>query len=90
MSGFDHCSAVKAKLAQFGEMTPEQLGGLVAFAKLVRFRARSNAALINLCNAMFPQARFRQVSRVNQYGKPYEVMEITYKGVIQIEGDDSE
>lgn len=38
----------------FPDMTINELRALIAFAKLVRFRARSNAALDSLLHRMFP------------------------------------
>ena len=82
MAGYDHRQRVKAKLeAAFGgELTAAQIEAMVAFAKLVRFRARNNAALPNLCGGVFPYARFRNVPR-QWLGKTYQALEVTLKGV---------
>lgn len=62
------------------EFTAEQLWALTKFAKRVRLRARNNGAYNNLCNRMFPYARFRQVPKVNSKGETYDGLSITVNG----------
>ena len=82
MSGYDHGQRVKNKLesAFGGELTAAQIDAVVGLAKLVRFRARNNAALPNLMGRVFPYARFRNVPRVWNH-KTYQALEVTLRGV---------
>jgi hypothetical protein len=68
------------------KLNSKQLWLLVKFAKYVRLRARNNAAFNNLCNQVFPYAKFTTVTkrRVNKItGK-----EESYPGLsIMVEGE---
>lgn len=88
MAGSDHRAAVRSKLEQVfgGELSAEQIEAVVAFAKLVRFRARNNAALPNLCGSVFPHARFRNVSKQGYRGI-YQALEINIRGVAYVEAE---
>ena len=90
MAGSDHRAAVRGKLeGAFGELNAEQIEALVAFAKLVRFRARNNAALPGLCSSVFPYARFRNVTKMGFRG-PYQALEINIRGEVHTEIEESE
>ncbi len=91
MAGSDHRAAVRNKLeAAFGgELSAEQIEAVVAFAKLVRFRARNNAALPNLCSSVFPHARFRNVPK-HGYRGTYQALEINIRGVAHVEAEAEE
>ncbi len=91
MAGSDHRAAVRSKLemAFGGELSAEQIEAVVAFAKLVRFRARNNAALPNLCGSVFPHARFRNVTKQGFRG-PYQALEITIRDQVHVEAEESE
>jgi hypothetical protein len=80
MSGIDHKQRVRAALeSAFPDLTSKQVMAIIGFAKLVRFRARSNAALYNLLPDMFGKykAKFAQRNGVTKYGKEYTAIECT-------------
>ena len=62
------------------ELTPEQLWLLVKFAKYVRLRARNNTAFNNLCNQVFPYARFTTVTKARADGSSYLGLKIEVAG----------
>jgi hypothetical protein len=70
----------------FPDMTVTELKAMIAFAKLVRFRARSNAALDSLLHRMFPTVDCRHV-KVQFNGKEYSRLVID--GQTVEEGDDA-
>ena len=60
-----------------GEMDIQKMWTLVKFAKHVRGRCRSNAALNNYLGRMFPAFRFEQVTKVREDGSSYPGLRIT-------------
>lgn len=60
----------------FGELTTQQLWGLVKFAKHVRLRCRNNSAFNNYMNRMFPYAIFKEVTKVARNGDKYQGLSI--------------
>ena len=81
-----HEQAVKAMVDEaFPDMTVNELRAMIAFAKLVRFRARSNAALDSLLHRMFPTVDCRHV-KVRFEGKEYSRLVI--EGQTVDEGDE--
>lgn len=66
--------------AALGKMTLKQLWAVVKIAKYVRLRARNNTAFNNYMNAIFPYARFEQVTKVRADGQTYPGLRITIEG----------
>lgn len=81
MSGIDHRQRVRAALeSAFPTLTSKQIMAIVSFAKLVRFRARSNSALYNLLPSIFGgqyKAKFNQRQGVTTRGQQYTAIECT-------------
>lgn len=53
------------------ELSAKQLWLLTKFAKYVRLRARNNTAFNNLCNQVFPYAKFTTVTKNRADGTSY-------------------
>ncbi len=58
--------------------TEEDMRTIVLFLKHVRGRCRSDAALKNYLNSMFPRFRFEQVEKMGERG-PYKSLQIHRK-----------
>jgi hypothetical protein len=61
---------------KFGELNTQQLWALVKFAKHIRLRCRSNSALNNYLNRLFPYATFKEVTKVARNGDKYQGLSI--------------
>lgn len=62
MSAQGHILSVKKNLDQaFPDLTTQELVAILQFAKLVRFRARNNVALDNLCRQLFPEFNVKHI-----------------------------
>jgi hypothetical protein len=72
-------------------LTARQLWALVILSKHVRLRARNNSAFNNLMNSAFPEASFRQVTKMRRDGSTYPGLEIsTRAGDVFAPEDESE
>lgn len=65
----------------FGEdMTEEQLWAVINLARHCRRFCRSNAALKNFCNRIFPHAEFSEVVKVDEKtGESYKALRLRMK-----------
>ena len=74
MSSMGHELAVKKNLDEaFPDLTVKELTAILQFAKLVRFRARNNAALDSMCHRLFPEFDVKHI-KVTYEGKTYTKM----------------
>jgi len=64
-----------------GDMTPEQIEWLIKFAKHVRGRCRSNAALRNYLVKSFPNMKFTEVPVELKDGTVYQALRVAHREV---------
>lgn len=80
MMNYDGSQVYSQFLEEFGkDITPTMMRWLLKFAKHIRGRCRSNAALKNYLVRNFPTLAFVDVPKVGKMGKPYTAIGITTK-----------